>query len=165
MDRAVRQQPNGGGAASAVAEAHHHGGRPDPDARAVTARWSAHHPADPAVLRLVRRRVEAWADEHDVSAEDLMDLQLALGEAVSNGVEHAYRDTAPGTVEIEVQISAAQPRVLTARVRDHGRWRPVPARPGYRGRGLAMIDSLTRDMRVTSDAHGTEVAFTLPLSG
>jgi anti-sigma regulatory factor (Ser/Thr protein kinase) len=84
---------------------------------------------------------------------------------MANGVEHAYRDRVPDTVEVELEITAGQPRVLTARVRDHGRWRPVPARPGHRGRGLAMIDSLTRDMRVTSDARGTEVAFTLPLSG
>jgi anti-sigma regulatory factor (Ser/Thr protein kinase) len=123
------------------------------------------HPAELSVLRPIRREVERWAVEHRVTDDELIDLQLAIGEAVSNGIEHGYRDRAAGPVEIDLEIRPdGRRRLLAVRVRDHGRWRPAPARPGHRGRGLAMIRSLAEDMRVTSDAHGTEVTFTVVLT-
>jgi two-component sensor histidine kinase len=92
-----------------------------------------------------------------------------LGEAVSNGMEHAYpAGTLDAVVDIELGLGPGrdqEPRALTARVRDQGRWRPASAKPSSRGRGLAMISELASQMRVTSNAHGTEVSFTMPLRG
>lgn len=117
-------------------------------------------PARPAELRGIRRAVESWARRAGLAADLVVDLQLALGEAVANGVEHAYAD-ADGTVEVELELCGSG---VAVRVADHGRWRPVPAHSGYRGRGLAMIERLARAVRVHAGDHGTEVRFAIPAS-
>jgi anti-sigma regulatory factor (Ser/Thr protein kinase) len=126
------------------------------------------HPASLAEMRPIRRRVERWARQNDLPAQAVVDLQLALGEAVSNGMEHAYLSGAGGaaTVEVELELRPADDvPVVAARVVDHGRWRPVPASPGYRGRGLALIERLSRDLQVSRTGDGTQVCFAIPLPG
>ena len=154
MDRLVSQeQPGGRGV----------GARPGP-ARAAGGGLALRIPASVDRLRPLRRRVEDWARGQGVGEDELADLQLALGEAVSNAMEHAYRDTEAGTVEVELDVRAtAAGRAVVARVADRGRWKPATSRPSHRGRGLMMIDGLSADMRVTSNDSGTEVAFTVPL--
>lgn len=114
---------------------------------------------------MIRRRVEHWALVWDLPAATLIDLQLALGEAAANGVEHAYPDGRTGTVEVELDIRHVDrtSSVIMVRVTDRGRWRPVPTHPGYRGRGLMMIERLARHVEVLRSAHGTEVCFEIPL--
>jgi anti-sigma regulatory factor (Ser/Thr protein kinase) len=163
MERAATQEPCGGAAEAGVAPAP---AAPGPEHPA--GRLRLRHPAALSELRAIRRRIERWASGHGFTEDELIDLQLAVGEAVSNGIEHGYRDRPSGPVEVELEIrpddaEGSARRLLTARVRDHGRWRPAPARPGHRGRGLAMIRGLSVDMCVTSDARGTEVVFTVPL--
>lgn len=126
------------------------------------------HRADPTELRSIRRSVERWAQENAVSGDALIDLQLALGEAVSNGVEHAYRGTTVDdpTVDVDLEIRtvpAGSAPVVVVRVADHGRWQPIPVLSGYRGRGLAMIQMLAEDMRVSRSRAGTQVCFEIPI--
>ena len=125
-------------------------------------------PAALAELRVVRRRVQRWAGGHGLPEDVVIDLQIAVGEAVSNGIEHAYTGDGPRrddavAVEVELELRPARDgRVVAARVTDRGRWRPVPAGPGYRGRGLALIQQLSRDMQVRRTVRGTEVTFAIP---
>jgi anti-sigma regulatory factor (Ser/Thr protein kinase) len=96
----------------------------------------------------------------------VIDLQLAVGEAVSNGVEHAYREDAAElpTVEVDLELrSRGALEVVAVTVIDHGRWRPVPGLPGYRGRGLALIERLSRQFQLSTSVHGTRVCFEIPL--
>jgi anti-sigma regulatory factor (Ser/Thr protein kinase) len=141
-------------------------------------------PAHAVELRSIRRAVEEWARRSGLSSDVLVDLQLALGEAVANGVEHAYDAGDAGTVDIELElrcsdragddpagggISGDDPGGddpggdVVVRVSDRGRWRPVPERSGNRGRGLLMIEQLARRVRVRTDDSGTEVCFAIPL--
>lgn len=119
-------------------------------------------PARAVELRSIRRDVERWARRTGLPADVVVDLQLALGEAVANGIEHAYGEGAPGVVEIELELRDRS-RVLV-RVVDHGRWRPVPASSGTRGRGLQMIERLAGRLHVRAGATGTEVCFEIPLA-
>jgi anti-anti-sigma factor len=117
-------------------------------------------PADPAQLAGVRRRVAAWAVATGLPEDVIDDLQLALGEALANSVEHAYAARGAGECAFEV---ARQPdgevRVL---VRDEGAWRPPPADRGFRGRGLELISALAEDVEVThGPGPGTTVSFRL----
>ncbi len=122
------------------------------------------HPADPAHLKILRRKVERWARQNAVPAAALVDLQLALGEAVSNGVEHAYRGGGSGTVDIELELCLADTvQVVAVRVIDHGRWRPIPLRKGYRGRGLAIIEQLSRGLSISTSDGGTQLSFAVPV--
>jgi anti-sigma regulatory factor (Ser/Thr protein kinase) len=120
-------------------------------------------PADPARLGALRRRVRRWAAELAVPEDVVVDLQLVLGEAVSNGVEHAYRGGTRGTVEVELELRTEDDPAVQVRVVDHGRWRPIPMRKGGRGRGLAIIDQLTRGLRISISADGTQLTCAVPV--
>jgi len=124
------------------------------------------HRAHPGELRHIRGAVQDWARRRAVPEPTLVDLQLVLGEAVANAVEHAYRDTDPGTVEVDLRIrrNRAAP-VVAARVVDHGRWRPVPSDNGFRGHGLTIIERIASRMAVTRARRGTTVCFEIPLHG
>ena len=114
-----------------------------------------------AELRSIRRSVDRWAAEWGIGGDTLVDLQLALGEAVANGIEHAYGSGEPGTLDVELEL--CDDRAVAVTVTDHGRWQPKPASPGYRGRGLMMIERLADAVRVLPTAGGTQVHFEIPL--
>ncbi|MBM7806715.1 PAS domain S-box-containing protein [Geodermatophilus bullaregiensis] len=118
-------------------------------------------PADPRRLSRVRRTVTAWARAAGLSEDGVDDLQLALGEALANAVEHAYAATG-GTGRCEYRLARTADGSIDVCVRDEGVWRPVPADPGHRGRGLALISALASEVEVarTTDARGAEGAGT-----
>ncbi|MEU4745481.1 ATP-binding protein, partial [Actinosynnema sp. NPDC023658] len=115
-------------------------------------------PARPAELAVMRRHVTAWATTAGLSENLLDDLQLALGEAAANAVDHAYPPDAPGDFTYDIATTAQGLHVV---VRDHGRWRPEPADKGHRGRGLQIIRTI--GLRATFDHadDGTTVEFDL----
>ena len=114
--------------------------------------------ADPAQLASIRRTVGHWAITAGLDADSIADLQLALGEATGNAIEHAYRDApTPGRVLIEMDFD--DDGALAVRVTDTGAWRPVPADPGLRGRGLKIIRALCRDVDLDTSPSGTAVRF------
>lgn len=123
------------------------------------------HRALPGELRAIRRHVERWAEEAGLPDDMVVDLQLALGEAVANGVEHAYLDETAGNVGVAIELGAGAEPTVTVRVTDEGRWRAVPDSPGHRGRGLLMIDRLATRVRVLCTPRGTEVCFEIPFTG
>lgn len=133
--------------------------------RAPTCPLRLRHPADPAELHRIREHVRRWAQRAAVPADVLDDLQLAVNEAVANGVEHAYSGAVPGVVEVDLHVRQRRngTRVIVARVADQGRWRPVLLVNGHRGRGLVLIRKLTEQMRVSATATGTEVCFEIGL--
>ena len=121
-------------------------------------------PADPTQLSGVRRAVTAWAEAGGVPDETLEDLQLALGEAAANSVEHAYPGSGHGGFEYRVALEPDGG--IAVRVRDTGNWRPPPADRGHRGRGLELIAALSTDVEVArpgddgrGPGSGTTVSF------
>jgi anti-anti-sigma factor len=117
-------------------------------------------PADPVRLAGLRRAVAAWASEAGLSADTVDDLQLAVGEAVANSVEHAYRDTdRAGSVDVE--LAADRDGGVTVTVRDGGSWRPAPADPGFRGRGVQIVSALATDVDLRRGPAGTVLGFRL----
>ena len=106
-------------------------------------------PATPAVLAEVRTDLSRWGALAALPQDTVIDLNLILGEAAANSVEHAYPHGG-GTLDYSVTRGAGGS--LRTQVRDRGRWRPPPADPGHRGRGLAMIRSLA----ATTIQHGPE---------
>ncbi|GAA4941590.1 anti-anti-sigma factor [Actinomycetospora succinea] len=116
-------------------------------------------PARADALATLRRRTSRWARAAGLSEVVLGDLQLALGEAATNAVEHGYRDD-DGSGEVAVRIARRADGSTDASVVDHGTWRPAPADPGFRGRGLTLLREVSRDATVTTSPDGgTRVAF------
>jgi anti-sigma regulatory factor (Ser/Thr protein kinase) len=121
-------------------------------------RWRA----DPRVLPALRRAVREWGALAGLAEETVEDLQLLVSEAASNSVEHAYLDIGPG--EFELSVSLGPEGGVRVVVRDFGRWRPPPADPGYRGRGLAVIDTLGDDVALDAGNAGTRITFTVSVA-
>ncbi|MGY1640237.1 SpoIIE family protein phosphatase [Geodermatophilus sp. SYSU D00703] len=118
-------------------------------------------PADPGRLSAVRRRVTAWTRAAGLPEETAEDLQLALGEALANAVEHAYTGGAEG--RCSYRVARDPDGGVQVEVRDTGVWRPPPEDRGYRGRGLELISALAADVEVRhGEGAGTTVRFRVP---
>jgi serine/threonine-protein kinase RsbW len=118
-------------------------------------------PARPEGVAVVRQALAGMADALAVDAAVLADMKMAVSEACTNVVVHAYEDSSG---VLEVDMSAGE-NDLTIRVRDHGtgiqpqvpRTREVPAL----GLGLPLIAALSDSFELHGSAgQGTEVRMT-----
>ena len=105
-----------------------------------------------AELRALRTDLGRWLTDLGADPDDIGGLQLAVTEAVSNSLEHGYRD-AGGTVVVDAVLDESGR--LRCTVRDQGRWREPPADPGYRGRGLVIISTQTDRYTIDRGSDGT----------
>ena len=104
-------------------------------------------PAEAANVLRVRREFAAWLNQVDAAVIDANDLLLAVVETVTNAVEHAYREDAPGLVGFRAAVRADGN--LECQVTDHGRWqRPNPV-TGNRGHGLMVASQVVDTMRIS----------------
>ena len=122
-----------------------------------------HLPADPIAPSVARHRVGHWLTASGWPAGQRDDIVLAISEAVSNAIEHAYRDNQSAeVVEISGAVEAVPggQRRVTVIVRDYGRWRPPPDDDENRRRGIplmrACVDSVTIG-QPDDDRAGTSV--------
>jgi serine/threonine-protein kinase RsbW len=118
-------------------------------------------PAQADQVRLARREVEAYARAH--GAVDPRGIALAVSEAVTNAVIHAYIDEPqPGEVEVFAERHAGNG--LEIQVCDDGRgMMPRSDSPGL-GVGLPLVAKLAQRFRVESrPAGGTAVSMVFPV--
>ncbi|HWH15269.1 MAG TPA: ATP-binding protein [Miltoncostaeaceae bacterium] len=113
-------------------------------------------PAEPDSLAIVRQAVTGVAEVLGLPEERLDDLKVAVTEACTNVVLHAYAgDT--GAMEVRVR---QDDRSLVVTVRDEGAGivpRAEKTSPGL-GLGLQMIAALADDVRIAAgDGGGTSV--------
>ena len=120
-------------------------------------------PAAPEVIGELRNDIVAFADQSGCKDPPLEDLKLAVSEAITNAVLHAYRAQSPGTIEVAVRTEPSQDRVVV-RVRDHGvGMKPRDDSPGA-GFGLSIISALTQDLAVREPPDGgTELCMSFAL--
>jgi serine/threonine-protein kinase RsbW len=107
----------------------------------------------------LRQELARWAARTGLTADRADELILAVDEAMSNAVSHAYAHQ-PGTFDLHACHRPDQGAVHIM-VRDRGRWRPEPADPGpLHGRGLVLIRALANDVTFEQTADGTTVHMT-----
>jgi anti-sigma regulatory factor (Ser/Thr protein kinase) len=109
-------------------------------------------PANATRLVSVRRGLQEWALAAGLPHTLATDIVLAAYEAMANAAEHAYRHR-PGTIDL---LATCDDDEVVVVVRDRGDWRPPPADPGHRGRGLLMIRSMSH-AEVAPGPDGTTV--------
>ena len=107
-------------------------------------------------LAVVREAMRSWLASAGVDAGDGEVVVLAAGELCANAVEHAY--PAGSDAAVEVALARDPGGGLTLVVRDRGRWRPPPADPGSRGRGLSIVRALMHAVDIDEGADGTTVS-------
>jgi anti-sigma regulatory factor (Ser/Thr protein kinase) len=113
-------------------------------------------PANPLSATIARRFVSRYARVAQLGPERTFDLVLAVGEAVANAVEHAYRGAAGDFV---LRLSTSEGKIF-GEVQDLGTWREDRPSP-ERGRGLAILRATTRRLELNRSSRGTIVAFAL----
>jgi serine phosphatase RsbU (regulator of sigma subunit)/anti-sigma regulatory factor (Ser/Thr protein kinase) len=109
--------------------------------------------ADPNELAPIRRELRRWLRRLSPGETLVQNVLIAVGEACANAIEHGYRDSAPGTVRLVIEVSGTDIRIT---VTDNGRWR-APREVPYRGNGLKVIRATMQDVIVTADDTGTTV--------
>jgi serine/threonine-protein kinase RsbW len=118
--------------------------------------------ARPENVRQARGAVIDLARRAGVPAEILDAVSLAVSEAVSNAVLHAFRDGSPGRVTVATDAEDSRLRVV---VRDDGcGMAPHVGSPGA-GLGLPLIAELSDSVSVqpAQPGRGTEVCMTFRL--
>jgi serine/threonine-protein kinase RsbW/stage II sporulation protein AB (anti-sigma F factor) len=114
-----------------------------------TPRLELRLPASPATVPQVRRALMSFATAHGVP--DVSDVGLAVTEAVTNAVLHAYRGGESGDMRV---VACAEPNRLVVVVRDYGcGMSPRLDSPGL-GMGLSIIARLADEVNVERPADG-----------
>jgi anti-sigma regulatory factor (Ser/Thr protein kinase) len=102
-------------------------------------------PARPENVAVARHAIGGFADVVDVPDQTLADVKLAVTEACTNVVRHAYDGADPGRLEI---VICPDGDILEVVVSDHGRGigpSPDTAGPGL---GLPLIAALTHRLEI-----------------
>lgn len=121
------------------------------------------YPAIPDSVPAARDAAAMFASAAGASAEVLWDLRLAVSEAVTNVVVHAYPGDHGGRAEFELTAARAGDQ-LWILVSDEGcGLRVRDDSPGL-GLGLALMLQLSQEMQVAERSRGgTQVTLRFPL--
>lgn len=129
---------------------------------------AVHTDSRPESLGIARRQVRDAMTRAGLGDETARDMEVAVGEALSNIYQHAYPGGI-GAVSVEVIATAT---AITVVVRDDGDAtaapeipRRLPPRTSPGGRGLYMIGRLANDveLRVNPAGHGVTARITARL--
>ena len=122
----------------------------------------AHHvwAANPISLPHIRAQTRHWLAPLALDQNIEQDLVLAVNEAASNAIEHAY--TAPGPADLVTVNCWTEPHRLCLEVTDHGQWRLPDATPGHRGHGILIMQQTVRSVFIHKDQGGTRVLLRHP---
>lgn len=136
------------------ADAEHRADGAEPAERFVL-EFSAHS----GRLASLRRDFEDWLVSLDTHEDDVYDLVVAVNEAASNAVEHAYPPGGAGQIRVEAVVTPDGS--VVAVVSDNGRWRVPPAALSSRGRGLLLMRENVDEVLIDRGEDGTTVSLRL----
>jgi PAS domain S-box-containing protein len=128
------------------------------------ARWADEFDAIPENVGRIRRAVSAYAAEHGADHDTVAGIALAVTEAATNAVLHAFVDRDQGRLSV---IAEPGDNCLSVRVIDDGRgMKPRSDSPGL-GLGLSTMASLALscDIREAPRGPGTEVRLLFEVPG
>jgi anti-sigma regulatory factor (Ser/Thr protein kinase) len=113
--------------------------------------------AIPLAAPIVRSLLHRFCDAHAIDQQRRFSLITAVGEAVANAVEHAYRGERPGYIYVRTFVDKEN---ITVEVEDHGRWRPFQHRD-ERGRGIVLMHELMDRVRISSAQNRTAITLVM----
>jgi serine/threonine-protein kinase RsbW len=120
-------------------------------------------PARAEYIVLCRLALTGLARSRALEPEVLADLKLALTEACSNSIRHAYDEGRIGTVKVRYQLAADR---LSVEVVDEGIGFDPDAAMTEEGEldegglGIAIIRALVDELSIESDGSGSLLRFT-----
>jgi anti-sigma regulatory factor (Ser/Thr protein kinase) len=105
-----------------------------------------------ASLGTLRGGLRSWLDRIDVPADIAHSVLVAVGEATTNAIEHAYPEGG-GLLRVEASVDDGD---LVCCVTDTGRWHDNSFRTA-RGNGLPIMQELVDNVRIDRRRTGTTV--------
>lgn len=123
-------------------------------------------PAIPSSAAKVRVELQRFCAALHLDADRTFDLQLSVGEAVANAVEHAYEASQQQSIfSVHARREAGRIRID---VLDQGRWRDGVRTPrgqlSERGRGVGLMRALCDEVRIERTLVGTRIQLALKLN-
>lgn len=120
--------------------------------------------ADPSSLLPVRRSLRRLARAAGLDDDRAFALQVAVGEAITNVIEHAY-GAAGGIPRLSARREGDVVRVRARRegdtvrveVSDRGRWRTDPPVIEQRSQGIRLMRGLADSVEIRTTPSGTTV--------
>jgi anti-sigma regulatory factor (Ser/Thr protein kinase) len=134
------------------------GDSPPDDDIAVITMSRRHRPlelevaAEAESLWKIRAKARRWLAEIGAAPQDVQRLLVAIGEACTNTVRHAYGPTGGGTVTVHVELRSSD---VIATIRDTGAWHPP--NNGNRGHGIPLMRRCVDHAHIDHRPTGTEV--------
>jgi serine/threonine-protein kinase RsbW len=120
--------------------------------------FEARMPGTPVGVRMLRRRMAEIAADCGMNKAAIADVQLAVSEAATNAVMHAYAD-APGQLAVTAAVRGSELEIV---IGDTGPGLVErPDSPGM-GVGLPLIAAVAERLRIISHPGGTEIHMTFP---
>ncbi len=121
-------------------------------------------PSKPELIRGARTMVAKLCKEVGYGDDKVECIELAVGEALANAVEHGSPKGDKNTVRVRCMKKCGR---LMIEVTDEGRWRP-PARVPQgeiplRGRGIPMMEELVDRVEIEATRFGTNVKLLVKL--
>ena len=128
-----------------------------PASSSGTAELELQLPSEAGSVSVARRSAGDLARSVGASESD---VKLAVSEAVTNAILHAFRDRDPGMVMVTGRVDRGR---LIVAVGDNGSgMRPNLDSAGL-GLGISLITKLATDVRFDSSERGTTVSMSFPL--
>jgi serine/threonine-protein kinase RsbW len=110
--------------------------------------------ATPEAARDARRRITAFAAEHGADRRLQTDIALAVSEAVTNAIMHAYPLGRRGQVQVAADVEDGDLEIVVC---DDGEGIRPGSSPGL-GAGLSIIAEVAHDFGVRErDPQGVEI--------
>ncbi|MDX6682403.1 MAG: serine/threonine-protein kinase RsbW [Solirubrobacteraceae bacterium] len=117
-------------------------------------------PAHEDSLVLLRHVVRGFREAYGVAPATMDDIVLAVSEAATNVVVHAYGRRG-GTITV---VARSEDGVLQILVRDHGQGIAAPADTPLLGHGLALMEHVAETLEIVGTPAGTDVSMTFELT-
>jgi PAS domain S-box-containing protein len=108
-------------------------------------------PATARSVPVLRHMLQRWLEIGGAAADEIFGIGIAVSEAASNAISHAY-DGRDATFEVEGRRTAD---AVTITIRDTGRWRAPRGRA--RGRGLHLMRAFVNHVEVDRGESGTAI--------
>lgn len=116
-------------------------------------------PARPENVAVIRHVLGAFAEALELPADVVDDMRLAVTEACTNVVRHAYQDE-PGLIDVVIRPSGDALELI---VIDHGRGMGSSVDTGGPGLGLPLIAALAESVRIEPGSpRGSRLAMIFP---
>ena len=120
--------------------------------------FEASYPGTPLAVRALRREMAGLANDCGMDAEGIAAVRLAVTEAATNAVIHAYAE-AHGELRVTAAIQDGE---LTIVIGDTGRGLVERHDSPGLGVGLAVIADVVERLKIVSHSGGTEIHMAFP---